>query len=52
MVVQRPKGHRRILVTLELDTLIDPQFHELIRELVTNQTEESTSGEGIQQPPS
>lgn len=42
MVVQRPKGARRILVTLELDTLIDPQFHELIQRL-TSQTEEGTS---------
>lgn len=43
MVVQRPKGHRRILVTLEIDTLIDPHFHELIRAL-TNPTEEGTHG--------
>lgn len=42
MVVQKPKGWRRILVTLELDTLIDPKFHELLRELTTNQSEEGT----------
>lgn len=48
ILVQRPKGHRRILVTLELDTLIDPKFHEVLVGLVTNQPEEGTSEEGNQ----
>lgn len=44
MVVQRPRGWRRILVTLELDTLVDPTFHELIRQLTsTNHPKEGAS---------
>ena len=47
ILVQRPRGQRRMLVTLELDTLIDPKFHEVLVGLVTtNQPEEGTSEEG------
>lgn len=35
IIVQRPKGSHKIFATLELDTLIDPEFHDLIRSLTS-----------------
>lgn len=42
LIVQKPKGSRLILATLPLDTLIDPNFHDLLRSL-TNHPEEGTN---------
>lgn len=49
ILVQRPRGSRRTYVTLELDTLIDPHFHELVKQCTNHPEEGKTNGstEGI-----